>query len=198
MTSSSPTRAANDRNRRQDRKLRPAARMLRLRHRAVQRDPAASRAMPGAARKPKRWRSSNANTPITSPYMTPRKASKPSNGRIHGRGRRRRPDHAAGERCRMRLYLHGKTASSEKAWMGGGRTPFRKPIRAISIDPRDALLERHRGTQLPPLVGVRSGPPVRREACIPVYRPFGSRSSAAFGEEFFKATPAAEELIRQQ
>ena len=31
-------------------------------------------------------------------------------------------------------------------------------------DPRDALLERHGGTQLPPLVGVRSGPPVRRQA----------------------------------
>ena len=50
----------------------------------------------------------------------------------------------------------------EKAW-AEGKTPFRKPI-SCHLYPRDALLERHGGTQLPPLVGVRSGPPVRRQA----------------------------------
>ena len=47
----------------------------------------------------------------------------------------------------------------EKAW-AEGKADFVPPL----SDPRDALLERHGGAQLPPLVGVRSGPPVRRQA----------------------------------
>ena len=46
----------------------------------------------------------------------------------------------------------------EKAW-AEGKTDFVPPL----SDPRDALLERHGGAQLPPLVGVRPGPPVRRQ-----------------------------------
>ena len=72
-----------------------------------------------------------------------------------------------GAQCAYACEEHGVTLCAiEKAWREG-RTSFRKPIVPPLSDPPDALLERNRRAELPPLVGVRPGPEVRGEAGDP-------------------------------
>ena len=66
-TSLSTTPAANDRDRRQNRERRPAARMLRLRHRALQGHLLRGGRTPARRSRRTRRRSSKANTRITNP-----------------------------------------------------------------------------------------------------------------------------------
>ena len=65
------------------------------------------------------------------------------------------------------------------------------PIRLMNF-------ERHGRTQLPPLVGLRTGTPMRKTGSIPVYKALRELIIRRFGEEPYKALETAEQLLKNQ
>ena len=101
--------------------------------------------------------------------------------------------------CAYTYTENGVTLCAIEKSVGRGQNPvpqadFVPPL----SDPRDALLERHGGAQLPPLVGVRSGPPVRRQAGHSGLQSPPGTDRPPFRRGIHKALEAAEELIKQQ
>ena len=89
---------------------------------------------------------------------------------IHGRGRGGGLYHAAGRRRRVRLRLYGERHDALRHRKGVAGGPHDLPqadlVPPLS-DPPHALLERDGRAQLPPLVGLRPGARMRREAGHP-------------------------------
>lgn len=154
LTSLSPTPAANDRDRRQNRKRRPAAGAC-MRHRGLQgllrrrqrRAPLEAEEVDILEREYEAYR----------PYMTPEGIEAVERqGRRHGRGRDGTTVPLV-KRRRVRLYLreNGITLCAvEKAWLE--KTAFANRSHAIASDPaQPAVFERHGRVELPPLVGAR-------------------------------------------